>query len=67
MLLIIFLGLIAMLSSVSGNCDLGASKVKNFDWNKLGNTVLTRFLKEAAIKTNDWFYILFVVPSANSQ
>ena len=48
MLLIIFLGLIAKLTSVSGDCDIGSSVVDDFDWNKVGVWVLTGFLKEAA-------------------
>ena len=44
MLLIIFLGLIAKLASVSGDCDIGTQDVKDFDWNKMGIIVLTLFL-----------------------
>jgi hypothetical protein len=43
MLLIIVLGLIANSTSVSGDCDFGASDVDDFDWNKLGNSVMSRF------------------------
>jgi hypothetical protein len=57
MLLIIFLGLIAKLSSVSGNCDVGTSVVNSFYWNKVSITVLTRFLKQAAFKTAACFCI----------
>jgi len=46
MLLIIFLGLIAKLTSVSDSCDVGISKVKDFDWTKVGIGVLTRFLQQ---------------------
>ena len=67
MLLIIFLDLIVKLHSVSGNCDVGTSEVNSFDWNKVGITVLTLFLKEAAFKTIAWFYISFVVPLTNCQ
>jgi hypothetical protein len=35
MLLIIFLGLIGKLMSVSGHCDVGTRDVKNFDWDKV--------------------------------
>jgi hypothetical protein len=35
MLLIIFLGLIGKLTSVSGRCDVGTRDVKNFDWDKV--------------------------------
>jgi hypothetical protein len=40
MLLITFLGLIAMLTSVSSDCDLGPPVVDNFEWNKVGISVL---------------------------
>jgi len=33
MFLIIFLGLIAKLALVSGDCDVGTRDVKDFDWN----------------------------------
>jgi len=48
MLLFIFLGLIATLTSVSSDCDFGAGEVKYFDWYKVCISVLTRLLKEAA-------------------
>jgi len=41
MLLIIFLGLIAKLTSVYGDCVIGPSEVDDFDWNKVGVWVLT--------------------------
>jgi len=44
MLLIIFLGLIANLTLLSGECDFGTLKLRDFDWNKLGVSVFTRFL-----------------------
>ena len=47
MLLIIFLGLIAKLMSVSGDCVVGNQHV-NINWNKVGIGVLTQFLKQAA-------------------
>jgi len=50
MLLIIFLGLIAKLTSVSGDCDFGISEGKYFDWSKVCINVLTRFLKQEAFK-----------------
>ena len=40
MLLIIFLGLIAKLTSVSGDCDLGNQEVNNFDFIRVGVSVL---------------------------
>jgi hypothetical protein len=45
MMLIVFLGLIAKLTSVSGNCGDGIQGVKNLNWNKVGVRVLTQFLK----------------------
>jgi len=52
MLLIIFLGLIAKLAFVSCVCDLGPSDVTDFDFVKVGINLLTRFLKQAAFKTD---------------
>jgi hypothetical protein len=51
MLLIIFLGLIAKITSVSSDCDFGTGEVKYFDWYKVCISVQTRLLKEAAFKT----------------
>jgi len=45
MLLIIFLSLIAKLKSVSGDCVVGTQDVK-INWNKVGVSVLTQFLKQ---------------------
>jgi len=61
MLLIIFLGLIATLTSVSGDCDVGISERKYFDWYKVGAGVMIRFLKQAALKLLlvFIFYLLF--------
>ena len=53
MLVIIFLSLIAKLTSVSGDCDIGPQNV-NFDWDKVGVSVLTQFLKQAAFETAAW-------------
>jgi hypothetical protein len=57
MLLIIFLGLIAKLTLVSGDCDVGTSEVNDFDWNKVSDMVLTEFLKQAVVRIVAWFYI----------
>jgi hypothetical protein len=57
MLLIVCLGLIAKLTLVSGDCDVGNREVKDFDWIKVGVSVFTRFLKQAAFKTAACFYI----------
>ena len=47
MLLVIILGLIAKLTSVSGDCVFGTED-ENFNWNKVGISVLTQFVKQAA-------------------
>jgi hypothetical protein len=44
MLLIIFLSLIANLTSVSRECEDGTLKLNDFYWNKLGISVLTSFM-----------------------
>jgi hypothetical protein len=44
MLLIIFLGLIAKLTSVSGYRDVRTLKLNDIDWNRLVDIVFTRFL-----------------------
>jgi hypothetical protein len=67
MLLIIFLGVIAKLTSVSGDCDFGNLTQNNFDWDNVSITVLIQFLKYTAFKTAAWFYISFVVPLTNCQ
>jgi len=54
MLLIIFLCLIASLTSVSGDCDVGISEGKYFDWYKVGAGVMTQILKQATVKTAAW-------------
>jgi len=47
MLPIILLSLIAKLLSVSGDCVVGKQDV-NINWNMVGISVLTQFLKQAA-------------------
>jgi hypothetical protein len=44
MLLIIFLGLIVNLVSVSGKCEDGSLKLNNFYWTNLGISAIKRFL-----------------------
>jgi len=41
MLLIIFLGLITVFASVSGDCDFGTHTMNDFDWNQVGISILT--------------------------
>jgi hypothetical protein len=50
MLLIILLGLIAKFTSVYGDCNIGTTDVEDFHYNKLGVWLLTRFMKQAALK-----------------
>jgi len=51
MLLIIFWGLIAKLTSVSRGCVIGPQDVENFNFNKVCIIVPTQFLKQASLKT----------------
>jgi hypothetical protein len=44
MLLIIFLGLIAKLALVSGDCDLGTPTLHDFDFSRVGISVMTCLL-----------------------
>jgi hypothetical protein len=44
MLLIIVLGLIAKLTLVSDDCDVGTQEVDDFYWTEVGVRVLTGFL-----------------------
>ena len=65
MLLIIFLGLMAKLALVSGDCDVGTRVVKNFDFLKVGITVLTRSLKQAAVRTAAC--VLYLICGSNND
>jgi len=56
MLLIILVGLIAKLTLISGDNEENV-----FDWNKVGISVLARFLRQAATESVDWDYISFAV------
>ena len=51
MLLIIFLGLIAKLTLVCGDCDVGTSVVDDFDFTRVGISVLITFLIQVTFKT----------------
>jgi hypothetical protein len=64
-MLIIFVGLIAKLTSVSGNCVVGSQDVPHFNWNKVGVSVLIQLLKQAAFKLLLGFYISFVALLTN--
>jgi hypothetical protein len=48
MILIVFLGLIAKITLVSGDCGVGNHGEKHFNWNKVGVSVLIQLLKQAA-------------------
>jgi len=67
MLLIIFLGLVATLTSVSDGCDVGTQDVKDFDFFRVGAGVLAWLLEQAADNVSAWFDISFVVPLTKSQ
>jgi len=58
--MIIFLCLITSLTSVFGDQDQG----NNFDWNKVGISILTQFLKQPAFKTAAWV-LCFICGSIN--
>jgi hypothetical protein len=59
--------LIAKLTSVSGECDVGTQNV-NINWNEVGISVLTRFLKKKQlIKLLLAFRTSFVVSLTNCQ
>ena len=68
MLLIIFFGLIAKLTSVSGDCLFGTEGVKNLDYTKVCVSVLRRFLKKKQLfKLLVVFYMLFVFPLTTTK
>jgi hypothetical protein len=50
MLLIFLFGLIAILASVSDGCDVGTTKLDNFDWNQVGVSVLIQILTHLPLK-----------------
>jgi hypothetical protein len=41
MLLIVFVGLIATVTTVSGDCAAVTPKLNNFDWSNVGISILT--------------------------
>jgi hypothetical protein len=57
MMLIVLLGLIAKLTSVSGDCGVVNEGVTNLNWDKVGIGVLIQLLKQAAFKLLNGFYI----------
>jgi len=56
MLLIIFLGLIAKLTFVSSDCDVGTQNIDDFDYTKVGVSLLTGIVKEAVV---EMYFVLF--------
>jgi hypothetical protein len=48
MMLIVCLGLIAKITLVSAQCNVGIQNVNHFNWNKVGVSVLIQLLKQAA-------------------
>jgi len=52
MLLIIILRLIAVLTLVSGECNLGNPKLKDFNWNKVGVILLICSLLQVSVKSS---------------
>jgi hypothetical protein len=67
MLLIIILVLIAKLASVCDSCDNGTQEVDDLDWTEEVINVLTQFLKQTAVKTAAWIYILFAFSFPNPE
>jgi hypothetical protein len=63
MMLIIFLGLIAKLVLVSGDCDDASLNLDDFDWDEVRISVLTSSVQEAAVHVlncfNGSFKVLF--------
>ena len=61
--MIIFLGLIGNLALFCDACDVGTTFVKNFDWKKVGISLLIGFLKQRVFKTSacviQVFYLWF--------
>jgi hypothetical protein len=55
MLLIVLLGLIAKLTFVSGDCNLGIPTLHEFVWSRVGIYVLTCLLIQASVKIAVWF------------
>ena len=62
MLLIIFLGLIAKLALVSGDCDVGTQKVKDYNFTRVGICELSWLMEQVTLKTLVWVYKSFVFP-----
>jgi len=61
MQLIIFLALIVNSALFAAACDLGIPTLNNFEYNKVGISVLRCVLKPSAIKNSASLYISFFV------
>jgi hypothetical protein len=51
MLLIVFLDLIATLTLVAGECNVGTQNISDFNYTEVSVRLLTGLMKEAAFKT----------------
>jgi hypothetical protein len=67
MLLIMFMGLIAKLALVSGDCNVGTEGLNDFDFNRVGIDVSIWFLKQYTFNTLVCVYISFVFPLTKYQ
>jgi hypothetical protein len=67
MLLIIFLGLLVKLTSVSGYCNNGTQTAKNFNFTEVSISVLTRFLKKVTLKNFVCFTITLCFHEPNTN
>ena len=61
MLLIIFFGLVATLTSGSGGCGFGTQDVNGFDFSRAGAGALAWFVEQTVDNVSAWFVISFVV------
>jgi hypothetical protein len=50
MLLIMFMGLVANLALVSGDCSVGSLSMTNFDYNRVGTGVFILSLRQELFK-----------------
>ena len=65
MLLIIFFGLVATLTSGSGDCSFGTQDMNGFDFSRAGDGALAWFVEQTADNVSAWFDISFVVLLTN--
>jgi len=50
MLLIVFLDLMATLTLVSGECDVGTQNIDDFDYTQVDVRLLTEIMKDVAVE-----------------